>query len=46
MDTNLCVWIADDDKSIRWLTEKTLNKAEISTQFAALIQVLRLHHYR
>jgi two-component system nitrogen regulation response regulator GlnG len=32
MDTNFCVWIADDDKSIRWVTEKALNKAEISTQ--------------
>lgn len=32
MDTSFCVWIADDDKSIRWVTEKALNKAEISTQ--------------
>ncbi len=32
MNNNFCVWIADDDKSIRWVVEKALNKSDISTQ--------------
>jgi len=32
MDHNFCVWIADDDKSIRWVVEKALNKIGITTQ--------------
>ena len=26
------VWIIDDDKSIRWVVEKALQKADISTR--------------
>ncbi|MDC9729871.1 MAG: nitrogen regulation protein NR(I) [Methyloprofundus sp.] len=32
MDNQFCVWIADDDKSIRWVVEKALNKTGISTK--------------
>jgi two-component system nitrogen regulation response regulator GlnG len=32
MGDNFCIWVADDDKSIRWVIEKALNKIGISTQ--------------
>jgi two-component system nitrogen regulation response regulator GlnG len=32
MSTSLTVWIADDDRSIRWVLEKALNQANIETQ--------------
>jgi len=32
MENKFCVWIADDDKSIRWVAEKALNKIGITTQ--------------
>ncbi|KAF3981755.1 MAG: nitrogen regulation protein NR(I) [Methylococcales symbiont of Hymedesmia sp. n. MRB-2018] len=32
MKKNNIVWIVDDDKSIRWVIEKALNKAAINTQ--------------
>jgi len=38
MENKFCVWIADDDKSIRWVTEKALNKIGITTQCFANAQ--------
>jgi len=38
MESKFCVWIADDDKSIRWVTEKALNKIGINTQCFANAQ--------
>lgn len=32
MTANNRVWIADDDRSIRWVLEKALNQADIATQ--------------
>jgi len=32
MENNYTAWIVDDDKSIRWVLEKALNKAEIATR--------------
>lgn len=32
MTNNYHVWVADDDKSIRWVIEKALNKNSITTQ--------------
>ena len=37
------VWIVDDDKSIRWVLEKALQKAGIETQsFASAHELLKL----
>lgn len=39
--TNSChVWITDDDKSIRWVIEKALNKSEITTRSFTTAQEL------
>ncbi|MFZ8976924.1 MAG: hypothetical protein ACO2Y9_07450 [Pseudohongiellaceae bacterium] len=32
MNTNSSVWILDDDRSIRWVLEKSLSKNGLSTQ--------------
>ncbi len=40
MTNNYHVWIADDDKSIRWVIEKALNKSDIKTQSFASAQDL------
>lgn len=32
MSHSQCVWIVDDDRSIRWVLEKALNQANINTQ--------------
>ncbi len=40
MDASLSVWIVDDDKSIRWVLEKALAKAEIQTRSFSDAQTL------
>jgi len=40
MTPNFCVWIADDDQSIRWVVEKALNKQHIDTQCFSHAQAL------
>ena len=32
MNTNSSVWILDDDRSIRWVLEKSLSKNGLATQ--------------
>ena len=40
MTNNCQVWITDDDKSMRWVIEKTLNKSAIMTRSFATAQEL------
>ncbi|MGR9053536.1 MAG: nitrogen regulation protein NR(I) [Gammaproteobacteria bacterium] len=48
MDKSGTVWIVDDDKSIRWVLEKALQKADIATRsFASgvpLLEALKSEH--
>lgn len=40
MKLDNCVWIVDDDKSIRWVLEQSLNQANIETQTFSHAEVL------